>query len=119
MWEVPVYASYHFKTNRKSGWFVSLGLSSYFMKKEDYTYHYKYSNGNPVSRYWQNTDPSNYWFSILGVSGGWEKGFGHGLSLGIAPYAKIPLKGVGFGNMQLSSYGLNLLLSYRKATGHK
>ena len=119
MWEVPVYATYRFNSNRKSGWFVSMGLSTYFMTKENYTYYYKYTNGNPATRHWENGDPANYWFSILGISGGWEKNIGRGLSLGVAPYAKIPLQGVGFGDMSLSSYGLNLLFTYRKATGRK
>ena len=120
MWEVPVYATYRFNSKRKSsGWFVGMGLSSYFMTKENYTYHYKYNNGNPATRHWENNDPSNYWFSILGISGGWEKNMGRGLSLGVAPYAKIPIQGVGFGDMSLSSYGLNLILTYRKATGRK
>lgn len=114
MWELPVQARYTFNPGAKTPFFASAGLSSYFMKKQGYTYYYK-NNNMPYTADWTNDSTFNHVFSILNLSAGFEKRIGTHMNLQIEPYAKIPLGGVGFGNIRLSSYGINLTVQYRKA----
>ncbi|HQR93100.1 MAG TPA: outer membrane beta-barrel protein, partial [Sediminibacterium sp.] len=44
MWDIPLIGTYHFKYNGKGNYFASLGTSSYFMKKENYSYLYYVNN---------------------------------------------------------------------------
>lgn len=114
MWEVPLLLRYYLGNNNGStGFFLSTGLSSYFMTREKYTYYYLY-NGQPAQR--TNTYPSSdtHLLSILHLSAGLDKQLNKKWSVLLEPYAKIPLGGVGFGNIQLSSFGINLSLHYRQ-----
>ncbi len=116
MWEVPVLGRYTFNSRKTTHWFVSTGLSSYFMQQEHYNYNYKLW-GVSGSRSWTNNAGSNYWFSILDLSAGLEKQLGSHLSAQVEPYAKLPLAGLGTGKIQLSSFGINLTLQYKKKIG--
>ena len=112
MWEVPLLARYTFNPGAKSAFFVSTGLSSYFMKKQDYNYTFKNMGVSGTSA-WTNDSSFNHVFSILHLSAGFEKQLGRHMNWQIEPYAKIPLGGVGFGNIKLSSFGINLSVQYR------
>ncbi|MBS1566245.1 MAG: outer membrane beta-barrel protein, partial [Bacteroidetes bacterium] len=120
MWEVPVTARYTFNGKPSARWFVSGGLSSYFMTSEYYDYTFKWGN-NPTlyPGHWSTTKNSQYWFSILSISGGLEKSFGTHVSALLEPYAKLPLGGVGNGKIMLSSFGLNVIFQYKKGIGKK
>jgi hypothetical protein len=114
MWEVPLLARYTFNSKTDKRFFVSTGVSSYFMKKQQYNYSYKViGTGTLANSAWTNDSSFNHIFSILHISAGFEKRLGKNLSWQIEPYAKIPLTGVGFGNIKLSSFGLNFSILYR------
>jgi len=113
MWEVPLLARYTFNPGSKTAYFASAGISSYFMKKQAYNYSYKDMTGWPGTASWTNDSSFNHVFSILSLSAGFEKNFGKHMNWQIEPYAKIPLGGVGFGNIKLSSFGVNLTVQYR------
>ncbi len=113
MWELPLQARYTFNPSSKTPFFASAGLSSYIMKKQGYTYYFK-SNNTPGTAYWTNDSTFNHVFSILHLSAGFEKKLGNRMNLQIEPYAKIPLGGVGFGNIRLSSFGINFSVQYRQ-----
>jgi hypothetical protein len=113
MWEVPVLARYTFPSGSSRHFFVSTGLSSYFMKKESYDYYYM-QNNTPYDRQWTNNTHLIHWFSILHLSAGVEKQLNRHLALEMQPYAKLPLGGVGFGAIRLSSFGINFSLRYRQ-----
>ena len=113
MWDIPVMTTYHFNGNENGNTFISMGTSSYFMKNENYNYLYYYNNQ-------QYTRSSNYnsndqhLFALLHLSAGIERPIGKNFAGIIEPYAKIPLAGVGFGSIQLSSFGLNFSVQYRQ-----
>lgn len=113
MWDVPIIATYHFSGNNNGNTFLSLGTSSYFMKRENYNYLYYYNN-----QYYNRTNNYNssdqHLFALLHISAGIERPIGKSITSIIEPYAKIPLTGVGFGSIQLSSFGLNFSVQYRQ-----
>jgi hypothetical protein len=114
MWELPVEARYTFNPGAKNVFFANAGLSSYFMKKQQYDYYYKNGMGVSMIAPWHNDSSFTHVFSILDLSIGLQKPVGKHMDLLIEPYAKIPLGGVGFGNIRLSSFGVNLTVQYKK-----
>lgn len=118
MLDIPLNIRYDLGIKTRSRFFVSAGVSSYLMNKEDYEYYYYY-NGNPGSRNWSTNENSNYLFSILNFSGGMEQQLGSRLHFMAEPYLKIPVKGVGTGNIQLNSFGINLGLKYQFGKNRK
>lgn len=113
MWEVPLLLRYQFNGKNKRSFFVSAGISSYFMTNENYNYTY-YWNGQPVTRNSNYLNGNTHILSILRLSGGWRKSIGPGTSLLVEPYAALPLGGVGYGSIRLSSFGLNFSLQLRQ-----
>lgn len=114
MWEIPLLVRYQPGTERKPSRFAfSTGLSSYFMTRENYTYYYQY-NGQALSR--TNNYPSSdtHLLSVWHLSAEYSSPLSKIWSLGIEPYAKLPLGGVGFGQIRLSSFGINLILRHKQ-----
>ncbi|MEI6086611.1 MAG: outer membrane beta-barrel protein [Bacteroidota bacterium] len=113
MWDVPIIATYHFTGNSNGNSFLSLGASSYFMKNENYNYLYFYNN-QYYTRTNNYTSTDQHLLGLLHISAGIERPIGKNITSIIEPYAKIPLSGVGFGSIQLSSFGLNFSVQYRQ-----
>jgi hypothetical protein len=105
MYELPVGVTYQLKAGKNNTWFSALGLSTYFMKNEDYNYNYL-SYGQARTRYVTYDNSANNWFSILNVSVGINKSIAKNAWLRIQPYVKIPLKGIGIGSLPVSGAGL-------------
>ncbi len=114
MWELPLQVRYTFNPGAKTAFFASTGLSSYFMKKQQYNYSYKNNMNQQLTAAWSNDSTFKHVFSILHLSAGFEKPLGKHMNWQIEPYAKIPLGGVGFGNIRLSSFGVNFSVQYRQ-----
>ena len=113
MFDIPINIRYDLNQNNKQRVYVSTGLSSYLMKKEDYHYYYQYTNGSPGYRQRSISSKERHWLGILNLSAGFEKNINHKFSVQAEPYLKIPLKGVGYGNIQLNSYGVYFSLKYK------
>ncbi|RYY20769.1 MAG: hypothetical protein EOO04_19395, partial [Chitinophagaceae bacterium] len=50
MYEIPVAIKFDISNTYRSGWFVTGGLSSYFMKKEDYSMKYYYNSSGTTAK---------------------------------------------------------------------
>lgn len=106
MFEVPLSFRYDFAFSRKGRFFSTAGLNTYIMKKENYDYSTEAYPG--WSRKVSYNNSANNLFSILQLSAGYEYSLGKILQMRIEPYLNIPLKGVGIGNLPISSAGLHL-----------
>ncbi len=113
MWEIPFLASYTISNHAKKSVSLNTGLSSYIMTGEEYNYYYHY-NGMPLVRRAEYNTSESYILSILHLSAGFENRLSKHTSLLIEPYAKLPLGGVGFGTIKLSSFGINFSVQYRQ-----
>ncbi len=113
MWEVPLLARYTMGHTANKSSFLSAGLSSYFMTSENYDYFYYY-NGQPVTRNSSLNSSDKHILSIVHLSAGFGKQLSKKWTIQVEPYAKLPLGGVGFGSIRLSSFGLNLSLQHRQ-----
>ncbi len=109
MWEIPVNVKYDFPQSRKQSWFATAGLSSYLMKKEDYSYVYYYGgSGTSATHYRSYKNASRNLFSVLNLSAGYSRSLGKIGELRVEPYFKLPLSKMGVGEMPLMSAGLHI-----------
>ncbi len=106
VFEVPLIINYNFSKKSTHFWFVSAGISSYFMKKENYYYTPKDpSIQYPYDSYTVNNKNRHY-FSSARLSGGYERKFSKTISIIAEPYINLPLAGVGYGKVKLYSTGI-------------
>ncbi len=112
MWELPLTIRYDVLSTPKINWYLNGGVSSYIMRKQNYRYDYIYNN-NPASKDWSSSSQQNEWLKIVNLSTGLEYKMNKIWSLQAEPYLKLPTSGLGFGKMDISSYGLTLGLRYR------
>jgi len=109
MLEVPVSVRYNFSSSQKLKWFATAGLSNLFMKKEAYDYVYLYTAlGRSVVYSKEYRLSSDHWLSTAQFSGGVEYPIKNIVHLRIEPYVQLPLKGVGFGQVSLTTAGLRI-----------
>jgi hypothetical protein len=110
MYEIPLNVRYTFATSSRSSWYVNGGISSYIMKKQGYNYSYEYY-GSPGNRDWVYRHTTKDWFSNVHVGVGYERSAGVLGTLRIEPYVKIPVKGIGVGELPVTSVGMNIGLT--------
>ncbi len=114
VFEIPVNVSYHFGNSTKQNWFAGAGLSTFLMNKEAYSYSYKYTSSGPSYQAdWSINKENNHFFSVLTISGGYQRQLSKRVSLVAEPYFKVPLSGVGYGKVKLNSGGVLFTLSVK------
>ncbi|QDA60856.1 hypothetical protein [Hymenobacter jejuensis] len=109
--DLPLNLRYDVVSRPQYALFAGAGLSSLLMRNERYRYAY-YSAGQLLNREWTRHNGSNHFFSVLNLSAGYERALGGRWSVQGEPYVKIPLGGVGFGKVKLSSAGAFFSLKY-------
>jgi len=107
MIEIPVNVRYIFGIKPGHNWYVSAGVSSYIMGRENYDYKYE-RNGYTSTKNWDYRNESRNWFSIINVGVGYQHRLGAIGTLRVEPYLKMPASGIGIGNLPLTSVGLNV-----------
>lgn len=105
--DVPVNINYTFLQVNNNTLSATLGISNYFMLKEKYQYIYK------TSPDWEKTveNQNQHYLAILNVGALYQHPAGKRLIIGVQPYAKIPLRGVGLGQVKLYSAGVSFQLN--------
>ncbi|MCX6214093.1 hypothetical protein [Spirosoma sp.] len=117
MFDIPINIRYDFSLRpRTSGlppsrWFVSGGVTSYYIKKEDYTFNYPPHTYNVKKEASYST--GGYGLSQLNLSVGYERALTKRLSWQVEPFIKMPLKGVGFFKIDLLSTGTFFSIRYK------
>lgn len=93
--------------------FASVGLSSYLMLKEHYELEYKDTGtGYPYTHEIDVNGANNHFFGVANFSVGYERKLAKQLSIQVEPYFKVPLNGVGEGDISLKSTGLFVGLKF-------
>jgi hypothetical protein len=118
MIEIPLAIRYDIDRIGKTQFFTEAGLSSYLMRNESYAYYYDYY-GSPGKTEKSYHNHNNYLFSTFSLSIGVEQQISKSLAIQVEPFVKLPLTGVGFGNLNLSSYGLGFSLRYSPVIGKR
>lgn len=112
MFEIPLNLRYDIAVNKQRRWFVNAGASTYLMTNEYYTYDYTYG-GSRNQRPYDYDSNSHYVLSILNISAGYERMLNKHFSIQAEPYFKFPMKGLGYGKLNLNSYGIYFSVKYR------
>lgn len=106
LYEVPLSVRYTILPYQHN-LIITAGVSSYFMKWENYKYNYEYAGQSGYS-FFSPQNTTNNWFSIANFSIGYSYKLGTIGSLRMEPYLKVPIRKIGFCNMPVVSTGLNI-----------
>lgn len=109
--ELPLNLRFDIHSTERNRWFATAGTSSYKMRDEKYDYNYK--KHLPGIKYygWQG-ETGWYWFSHLNASVGYEYRLKSNLSLMAEPYITVPIKKVGYGEVNLFTTGVWISIRY-------
>jgi hypothetical protein len=109
--DVPLNISYRLLGNEKNTVALQAGVSSYFMLKETYRYNYTYS-AEPYSRTTEFKNENSHWFGVQNVSVSYSRKLSPVFSVGVEPFVKFPLSGIGAGRVKLTSAGVFFTAGY-------
>jgi opacity protein-like surface antigen len=110
--DIPLNVYYSFPSQSKISFYTGVGLSSYIMLQENYTYTVTYRSGSR-SYSTQVDDKNNEWFKVLNLSAGVQYQVTPRMFLQAEPFVKTSLAGVGEGDVLLNSLGIFLGLKYK------
>ena len=119
MLEIPLNLRYDFSTTGNTLFFASVGASSYLFTTQNCNYYYNFYNRGVASKEVSYDSKPNYLFSSLNLSLGVEAGISNSLSVVVAPYVKIPTGNIGFGQVQLNSFGIDFALHFAPVISRK
>lgn len=109
--DVPINVRYYAFQRPLSRWYISGGVSTYLMLREKYGLEY-YSYGHNYTKNLDLRNQNQHYFGIGNLSVGYERLLSDKLSLQIEPYFKVPINGIGEGQINLKSAGALIGLKY-------
>lgn len=113
MYEIPLGVRYDLRQTERSRIFTGVGATSYYVQKEKYVYKYsEYVHGQVPG--WKGKT-GWFWLSHVSASVGYEYRISNKFSLLAEPYIRIPIKGVGYGKVNIVTTGLWFSLRYTPA----
>lgn len=111
--DIPFNVRKYFHSKKGKTFFASTGVSTYLMLREDYNYEYTEERPN-WEPFWRYENRNKHFFGILNLSVGYETPISKSLALGIEPFMKLPLTGIGEGRVRFLSFGTNIAIKLRK-----
>jgi hypothetical protein len=109
--DIPLNVNYKVLSRQKLSVSVNSGLSSYIMLKEKYEYITEQpGNVKDVSTL-ELSNQNKHLFGVANVSVSVDHQLSDNLSIGVQPFMKLPLTGIGNGNVNLKSTGVSLSLN--------
>ena len=103
--DIPLTINFDIIQRQRSTWFASAGASSYFMLSETYNYRYPpHEYGYPKRLTVRNEN--RHILGVGNVSVGYRRKLSPVLSITVQPFVKVPLTGIGNGNLKLYSSGV-------------
>jgi len=103
--DIPLTVNYTWRQRPQSSWFLSAGLSSYVMLSE--TYLFRYAGYGDTYQY-RIENENRHPLGIGNLSVGYRRQLSPTLSVTVQPFVKVPLTGIGNGNLKLYSTGVTL-----------
>ncbi|MBS1729744.1 MAG: outer membrane beta-barrel protein [Bacteroidetes bacterium] len=109
MWEIPINISYDIQTGKKTSLLITAGVSSYIMQNEFYNLNYNLNRYDYDSAY-NFPHSSKDFFAAVNLGAGVNFQANKNTAIQLQPYFKVPIKGIGIGNLSIKSAGLNITL---------
>ncbi|MEO7120853.1 MAG: outer membrane beta-barrel protein [Ginsengibacter sp.] len=110
--EIPINAKFDLTRKKSSNVFISGGMSSYIMTMERNAYNASV-NGNSEKVSGVYGKPDYGFATVVNFSVGYEHKISRTLNIRTEPFIKIPLQGIGVGNLPVTSAGIQISI-----TGH-
>lgn len=111
---IPLRFKYNFAHLNSSRFYMTAGITSYIMLNETYQFTYApKKDESHLIQSWSGHTGSRHWLSNATLSIGYAFDISQTISLGIEPYLNIPIRGVGWGNVDLYSTGTLISINYR------
>lgn len=111
--DLPVNVNYQVLKKKNYSVQIHSGVSSYFMLKE----RYKYTNTNPDGKVQSTTlevrNQNQHLLGVANLSVSFERKVSENVSVGVQPFLKLPLTGMGYYNYNLRSRGIAVSLSIK------
>jgi hypothetical protein len=108
MIDVSIGASYHFSDVQSNGIVAHVNLLSNFMLREEYDYRFAESSDDFTGLF---LGDSNTLLSQIELSTAYKLRTKGGFFIDAGPYLKVPLNGVGHGDVKLTSVGFRIGIS--------
>ncbi|AMQ01743.1 hypothetical protein AY601_4923 [Pedobacter cryoconitis] len=108
--DIPLNVNYKIFNKKKLSVSLNTGVSSYFMLKEKY----QITTGQGAAAKVTNLEIDNenqHLFGIANVSVSFDHQLTPSVSVGVQPFAKLPLTGIGYGDASLKSAGVSFSLN--------
>ncbi len=112
MIDIPLNIRYNPLIKGKHQLFISGGISTYFILKEDYFFSYDVDDPD-LPDYWGTDKLSSYPFGIVNASIGYEYLLNRKSSLQVEPFINIPTTGIGWGEVKLYTVGIFFAYKFR------
>jgi hypothetical protein len=109
--DIPLNLEYRLLQRNRSALAVQAGFSSYIMLDEEYTYIYG-SGYRTYEKTWEVRNQNRHWFKVQNISLSYTHHLTPSLFIGAEPFVKIPLSGIGAGNVKLTSAGIFFTAGY-------
>lgn len=106
MVDVPVNVRYDVVASKKNKAFISTGVSPTVIVKQSYIYDLDQGDG-PVQINRDVSGRGKSVYAVANLSIGYEQKWNH-VSVQIAPYVKIPMGEIGYGNLSLGGVGTQI-----------
>jgi hypothetical protein len=117
--DIPINANYKVYNKKKLSVSLNAGLSSYFMLKEKYQFITGNAGPNQKISNLEINNQNQHLFGIANVSVSFDREISRGVSIGVAPFMKLPLTGIGYGDASLKSMGVSFSLNIGLFGGKK
>jgi hypothetical protein len=109
--DIPLNVNYKLLEKKGFSLGVNAGLSSYLMLKEKYDYIYPQESGIPSVISVEYRNQNRHLFGVANLAVSVERRISPRLSIGVQPFMKLPLTGIGAGDASLKSSGMSFSLN--------
>lgn len=111
--DIPLNAGYYLYSGEKSNFYVTAGLSSYFMLSESYSFTSIDYYGSSETWNQNYKNENDHLFGVVNFSFGFERKLNQNISLQAEPFMKSPITDIGEGKVNLVSGGVMINFKYQ------
>ena len=105
MLDLAVDLRYYLPVWPKSGLYLNTGVTSYVLFDESYEFIYE-TNDPSLRQSWSDNDTHFFPASNINIGIGYYTSISNKLDLMAEPFIKVPLSGVGYGDIPITTFGL-------------
>ena len=110
MIDIPLNINYNIFSSLNSRIFIGSGISTFIVLNEKYEY--EFSNYADYPDGWETDETSVLWGGFWNITAGMETKILNGWDVRIEPYFRVPVRSVGYGNINL--YGSGILFTLKR-----